>query len=88
MSILREMDKGLLDAMANADRPPREMRFLIVLNTEANLDFLEALHLCRNAYVTKSAGPITLERYQGAVLAVTHDQEMPRVSVYARGRQA
>lgn len=81
-TILREVDAALTAAIRGADMAPRDVQFLIVMNTDARNEFMREM-LTRPDMVQRQGG-IMDRKYRGAVLAVTHDPEMPRVSVFSR----
>lgn len=84
MSIIKEMDAAISDEMAKMATTPRESQFLIVLNTEGQNEYLRetlTMHLPID-------GKLMIERrWRGAIIAVSHDDEMPRVSVFTKAKR-
>lgn len=82
MAVLEEVDAALTAAIRGADSAPRDIQFLIVMNTDARNEFMRAM--MERPDIVQRQGGIMDRKYRGAVLAVTHDEEMPRVSVFQK----
>ena len=83
-TVMKEIDEALFVALRNSVGPI-DRTWAILLNTEARNDFMRAC--VERAYQTPERAyqtPAKHERYRGAVLAVTHDDEQPRVSILKR----
>lgn len=82
MGIFEEIDAALWSETRKLNFSPREAQLLIVLSTEGRNEFMR--DIAENRTPTPRQNGLMGEKYRGAVLAVTHDEEMPRVSVFAR----
>lgn len=83
MAINDEMDAALTNEMRKMATAPRDSTFLIVLNTEGQNAYLEYANGLLMPVTER--GKLMIERkHRGATVAITHDPDMPRVSVFAK----
>lgn len=86
MSILEEIDRAFHDEAMKLAAAPRDTTFLIVLSSVARNEFFEEM-LPRLIYHAPGK-TLSEEKYRGAVIAVTADETMPRVSIFTKAKQA
>lgn len=82
MTIIQEADEAIFRAMRLSDFVPREVQTILLFNTEGQNEWLEAL-LKQGIYHRDNMLMIE-RRYRGAIIAVTHDREMPKLTVIVR----
>lgn len=80
--IVREVDEALWQAVRTSERDMRNEDFVIVLNTAGRNEFMHQM-----VSTTIYTSTRKQERYRGAILAVTHDEESPRVAIFSRPKQ-
>lgn len=84
MAIFQEIDAALETEMRKMATAPRDSTFLIVLSSEARNDLFQAF--LENRKYTTAGKSLGEEKYRGCVVAVTADEDMPRVSIFTKAK--
>lgn len=79
MSISLEIDRQMREELRKLATPPIRTQFYVVLNTEARNQFLAELK--PQLWDFNFSGR---QRYKGAIVCVSHDDEMPPITILTK----
>lgn len=85
MSIREDMDRALFDEAAKLAIAPRDTQFLIVLNSDARNEYMQRFRDGEKPRDAITHGIMGC-KYRGAILACSHDPDMPPVSIFTKAK--